>query len=59
MKSINSIEFKEEYDFHRLGKVKLDTDRNWRCNIKADIRFKRALREPLDIAKLVMFEQRD
>ena len=53
LKSINSTEFKEEYDFHSLRKVKLDPDRRERSDIKTDIRFKRTLRDLLDIGELV------
>ena len=52
-KCINSREFKEEYDLHRLWKVKLDVERRQRSDIKKDIRFKKTLRELQYISELV------
>ena len=52
-KSINSREFKEEYDLHRLWKVKLDVERSQRSDIKKDITFKKTLRELQYISELV------
>ena len=52
-KSTNSREFKGEYDFHRLQKVKLDADRRFKSDIKKVIRFKRTLIEPQEIVELV------
>ena len=52
-KSINSREFKEEFYFHRLQKIKQDVDWRSRSDIKKDIRFKRAIRDPLDIGEIV------
>lgn len=52
-KSVNSRKFKEEYNFHRLWKVKLNVERRQRSDIKKDIRFKRTLSELQYISKLV------
>ena len=52
-KSIKSEELIEEYDFHRLKKVKQDADSSLRRDTKKDRRFKKTLREPLHIGGLV------
>ena len=57
-KSIKSEELIEEYDFHRLKKVKQDADRSLRRDTKKDSRFKKTLREPLHIGGLVYEKER-
>ena len=53
-KSLKSVTFKDEYDFHRLSKVGKDRDRQIRYNKKKDENNPRKLRDPLQSGEKVL-----
>ena len=53
-KSLKNVNFKDEYDFHRLSKVGKDRDRQIRYNKKKDENNPRKLREPLQLGEKVL-----
>ena len=53
-KSLKSVNFKDEYDFHRLNKVGKEIDRQNRYNKKKDDNNPRKLRDPLQIGEKVL-----
>ena len=52
-KVISDEQFKDEYDFYRLQKVKQDAERRERFDINKDIKQRKKLREPLDLGEPV------
>ena len=52
-KVISDEQFKDEYDFYRLQKVKQDAERRERFDINKDIKQRKKLREPLDLGESV------
>ena len=53
-KSLKSVNFKDEYDFHRLNKVGKEIGRQNRYNKKKDDNNPRKLRDPLQIGEKVL-----
>ena len=53
-KSLKSVNFKDEYDFHRLNKVGKEIGRQHRYNKKKDDNNPRKLRDPLQIGEKVL-----